>query len=174
MPDPIVIPDRTAFKPAEVCELLGIAAYVLRSWENEFKDLGVSKSAGGPRVYRRQDVERAIHIRQLLFAEGLTLAGARRRLEQEAPAPSAEAELEAITGTPATGTTREPDVQLRAYVRRVREELRDLHELLTSDPVVRLRASVDRRSEPRQAAFELEAGSETAPVVKRPRRRPTV
>ncbi len=173
MPDPIVIPDRAAFKSAEVCELLGIAPYVLRSWENEFKDLGVSKTAGAARIYRRQDVERAIRIRQLLFAEGLTLAGARRRLEQEAPAPSAEAELEAITGVHAASASGEPDVQLRAYVRRVRDELRDLHGLLASDPVVRLRPSVDRRNEPRQAAFELGADAEAAPAVKRPRRRPS-
>ena len=133
----------------------------------------MAKSVGAPRVYRRQDVERAVRIRHLLFADGLTLAGARRRLNQEAPAPSAEDELEAITGVQAAGSSGEPDVQLRAYVRRVRDELRDLHGLLASDPVVRLRPSVDRRNEPRQATFELGAESEPAPSVKRPRRRPS-
>ena len=60
MSEDIVIPDKPAFKAAEVCELLRVPAYVLRSWENEFRDLGVSKTVSGPRVYRREDVARAL------------------------------------------------------------------------------------------------------------------
>jgi len=89
----IVIPDRPTFKAAEVCELLKVQPYVLRTWENEFKELGVAKSAGAPRVYRRKDVELAVRIRQLVFGDGLTLAGARRRLESERP-PEPESELD--------------------------------------------------------------------------------
>ena len=80
---PIEIPNRALFKAAEVCELLKLQPYVLRSWESEFPDLGVSKNAGGPRVYRREDVEQVIRIKHLLLVEGLTLAGARRRLQEE-------------------------------------------------------------------------------------------
>jgi DNA-binding transcriptional MerR regulator len=83
----VEIPDRPTFKAAEVCELLKVQAYVLRSWENEFPDLGVSRTPGAPRVYRRSDVEMALRIRQLVFGEGLTLAGVHRRFEQERPAP---------------------------------------------------------------------------------------
>ena len=90
MSEDIVIPDKPAFKAAEVCELLRVPAYVLRSWENEFRDLGVSKTVSGPRVYRREDVARALRIRDLVLNEGLTLAGVRRRLERESGAPSAE------------------------------------------------------------------------------------
>jgi DNA-binding transcriptional MerR regulator len=174
MPEPIVVPDRAAFKAAEVCELLGIAPYVLRSWENEFKDLGVTRAAGGPRIYRREDVDRALRIKHLMLTEGLTLAGVRRRLEQEAPVPTAEQELAAITGAPqaSAGGAAEADVDLRAQVRRVRDELRDLHGLLASDPVVRVRPAADRRTEPRQAAFEL-ASEPEAPAPRRPRRRPS-
>ena len=57
--------------------------YVLRSWEAEFPDLGVAKAAGGARVYRRKDVEQVARIKHLLLVEGLTLAGARRKLEEE-------------------------------------------------------------------------------------------
>ena len=46
--------------------------------------LGVAKTAGGPRVYRRSDVEQVLRIRHLLLVEGLTLAGARRKLEEDA------------------------------------------------------------------------------------------
>src|SRR5262249_39770535 len=64
-------------------ELVKVQPYVLRSWESEFPELGVSKTTGGPRVYRREDVEHVLRIKHLLLVEGLTLAGARRRLEEE-------------------------------------------------------------------------------------------
>jgi len=79
----IEIPNRALFKASEVCELMKVQPYVLRSWESEFPDLGVSKSAGAPRVYRRADVEQVARIKHLLLVEGLTLAGARRKLEEE-------------------------------------------------------------------------------------------
>ena len=81
---PIAIPKRSLFKGAEVCELVKVQPYVLRSWEAEFPELGVTKSPGSPRVYRRADVEQVVRIKHLLLVEGLTLAGARRRLEEEA------------------------------------------------------------------------------------------
>jgi len=80
---PIDIPNRALFKATEVCDLVKVQPYVLRSWEAEFPELGVAKTAGGPRVYRRTDVEQVLRIKHLLLVEGLTLAGARRRLEEE-------------------------------------------------------------------------------------------
>ena len=88
----VVIPKRALFKASEVCEIAGVQPYVLRSWESEFPDLGVSKSAGGPRVYRRTDVERVLRIKQLVFTDGLTLAGVRRRIEEAAAPVLEEAE----------------------------------------------------------------------------------
>ena len=102
MPEPAVpieIPNRALFKAAEVCDLLKLQPYVLRSWEAEFPTLGVSKFEGAPRVYRRGDVERVLRIRHLLLVEGLTLAGARRRLEEEdAPVASDEPALNELFG----------------------------------------------------------------------------
>ena len=80
-----MIPNRPLFRAQEVCELADVQAYVLRSWEAEFPDLGFAKTPAGPRVYRRADVERVLRIKQLVFVDGLTLAGARRRLSEEAP-----------------------------------------------------------------------------------------
>jgi DNA-binding transcriptional MerR regulator len=77
------IPDRATFKSAEVCEIAGVQPYVLRSWELEFPSVGTLRSPGSPRIYRRADVERILRIKDLVFGEGLTLAGARRRLEEE-------------------------------------------------------------------------------------------
>jgi DNA-binding transcriptional MerR regulator len=79
----IAIPNRAVFRAQEVCELAELQPYMLRSWEAEFPDLGVAKTAQGPRVYRRADVERVLRLKHLLFVDGLTLAGARKRLKEE-------------------------------------------------------------------------------------------
>lgn len=79
------IPHRPVFRAQEVCEIAQVQPYVLRSWEAEFPDLGVAKTAGAPRVYRRADVQRVLRLKHLLFVDGLTLAGARKQLGQERP-----------------------------------------------------------------------------------------
>src|SRR6266498_903484 len=78
--DPVQIPSRSLFRQPEVCEIAQVQPYVLRSWEAEFQDLGVAKTEGGPRVYRRADVERVLRIKHLLFVEGLTIADVRERI----------------------------------------------------------------------------------------------
>jgi DNA-binding transcriptional MerR regulator len=93
---PIEIPKGTVLKASEVCDLVKVQPYVLRSWEGEFPGLGVVKTAGGPRVYRRADIEQVLRIKHLLLVEGLTLAGARRRLEEES-APQSLDTLESET-----------------------------------------------------------------------------
>jgi DNA-binding transcriptional MerR regulator len=85
------IPRRALFKAAEVCDLAKVQPYVLRSWEAEFPQLGVTTSAGAPRTYRREDVEQVLRIKHLLLVEGLTLAGARRRLDEETAPVAANA-----------------------------------------------------------------------------------
>src|SRR4051812_9487442 len=87
----IEIPKRALFKAAEVCDLVKVQPYVLRSWEAEFPALGVAKAAGTPRVYRRSDVEQVARIKHLLLVEGLTLAGARRKLGDESAPVAADA-----------------------------------------------------------------------------------
>jgi len=118
----VQIPDRPTFKATEVCELLKIQAYVLRSWENEFADLGVSRTPGAPRVYRRGDVDMALRIRQLVFGEGLTLAGVRRRFEQERPAPPDEDEISAVP--------RAVDPRTRERLEQARQGLRSVLAML--------------------------------------------
>ena len=91
LPSTVQIPTRSLFRQPEVCEIAQVQPYVLRSWEAEFPDLGVTKTQGAPRVYRRADVERVLRIKHLLFVEGLTLAGARRKMLDEHPSPRPEA-----------------------------------------------------------------------------------
>lgn len=88
------------YKAAEVCEATGLQPYVLRSWEKEFPGIGVQKSAEAPRVYRESDIEWVRRIKALVFGEGLTLAGARRRLEESLPrAVEAPSELDEVLDT---------------------------------------------------------------------------
>ena len=86
----VEIPNRALFKAAEVCDLVQVQPYVLRSWEAEFPSLGISKTAGAPRVYRRTDVEQVMRIKHMLLIDGLTLAGARRKLEEDSSPVSAD------------------------------------------------------------------------------------
>ena len=93
------IPNRALFKPAEVCEIAQLQPYVLRSWEAEFPDLGVARGGAAARMYRRADVERVLQIKHLLFVEGLTLAGIRRRIEDDAaPVVSEDVPLDELLG----------------------------------------------------------------------------
>jgi DNA-binding transcriptional MerR regulator len=101
MPDSTVqveIPKRALFKAAEVCDLVKVQPYVLRSWEAEFPGLGVVKSGGVGRVYRRVDVEQVLRIKHLLLVDGLTLAGARRRMEAHTSAPAEAPEIDELIG----------------------------------------------------------------------------
>jgi len=95
---PLEIPNRALFKASEVCDLVKLQPYVLRSWEAEFPGLGISKAAGSARVYRRSDVEQVARIKHLLLVEGLTLAGARRKLEEDAPPVIDETEIKELLG----------------------------------------------------------------------------
>jgi len=128
MPDaaqPVEIPNRALFKAAEVCDLVKVQPYVLRSWEAEFPDLGVAKTAGGPRVYRRGDVEQVLRIKHLLLVEGLTLAGARKKLTiDEAPVAADAPVIDELLGRNA-----------RERLTVVKRGLRSILDLLASAPM---------------------------------------
>jgi DNA-binding transcriptional MerR regulator len=74
------IPDKLFFRIGEVCKLLDLPPYVLRFWETEFPTLAPTKGANGRRMYRRRDVEMAVAIKDLLYEQGFTIAGARKLL----------------------------------------------------------------------------------------------
>ena len=75
------IPDRLFFRIGDVGELAGVETYVLRFWEGEFPMLAPKKTSNGQRQYRRKDVETVLEIKRLLYAEGYTIAGARKVLQ---------------------------------------------------------------------------------------------
>ena len=81
------IPEKLYFKIGEVCDLVGVQAHVLRYWETEFPQLAPQKNRSGQRSYRRKDVEISLRIKELLYDDMYTIAGARKKLQIEQREP---------------------------------------------------------------------------------------
>ena len=79
----IAIPEKIFFKIGEVCDLVGVQAHVLRYWETEFPMLSPQKNRSGQRSYRRRDVEIALRVKELLYDDLYTIAGAKKKLQIE-------------------------------------------------------------------------------------------
>ena len=78
-----MIPDKTYFKIGEVAELAGVEPYVLRYWESEFREICPIKSQSKQRLYRKKDIETVLLIKNLLYTEGFTIEGARKRIKEK-------------------------------------------------------------------------------------------
>jgi len=79
-PSTASLPEKLYFRIGEVAELVGVEPHVLRYWEREFRTIRPTKSAKGQRVYSRRDVENLMRVRELLYKEGFTIAGAKKKL----------------------------------------------------------------------------------------------
>lgn len=147
------IPEKLFFKIGEVCELAGVQAHVLRYWETEFPTLAPQKNRAGQRTYRRRDVEMALRIKQLLYDEQYTIAGAKKKLASELrggpvrentdterpkpvgrslkPPPSLAARYaeSSSTSAPAAASAARTDDQ-KVALREIAKELRGILELL--------------------------------------------
>lgn len=117
------IPNKLFFKIGEVCEITDTQPYVLRYWESEFPALAPAKNSSGQRIYRRRDIETVLRIKQLLYDEGFTIAGAKKRLESE---------LQGRVETPPqpSGNGGGGDGAGREALKQVREGLREILTLL--------------------------------------------
>ena len=124
------IPNKLFFKIGEVCEITDTQPYVLRYWESEFPALAPAKNSSGQRIYRRKDIETVLRIKQLLYEEGFTIAGAKKRLETElggrGGTPAAMASLpETVVANvepepaPAADGTREVLQEVREHLRQI-------------------------------------------------------
>lgn len=135
----VSIPEKLFFKIGEVCELAGVQAHVLRYWESEFPMLAPQKNRAGQRVYRKRDVEIALRIKELLYDDQYTIAGAKKRLSNELRAGgklkivSNEAS-ESDSPQQPIQTSRSATAEDRKALRQVASELRELLALLESQP----------------------------------------
>lgn len=119
------IPNKLFFKIGEVCEITDTQPYVLRYWESEFPALAPAKNSSGQRIYRRKDIETVLRIKQLLYDEGFTIAGAKKKLEAEAAGrgPTPQTMASDPDGPP-------PEDRSRQALLEVREQLREILTLL--------------------------------------------
>lgn len=67
------------YKIGEVCRMADVQPYVLRYWETEFPPLTPNKSGGGQRLYTKREIDVILRIKQLLYSEGFTIAGAKKK-----------------------------------------------------------------------------------------------
>jgi DNA-binding transcriptional MerR regulator len=81
------LPPKLYYRIGEVAELVGVEPHVLRYWEREFRSIRPTKSAKGQRVYSRRDVENLLRVRELLYSEGFTIAGAKKKLQRSGTEP---------------------------------------------------------------------------------------
>jgi DNA-binding transcriptional MerR regulator len=121
------IPNKLFFKIGEVCEITDTQPYVLRYWESEFPALAPAKNSSGQRIYRRRDIETVLRIKQLLYEEGFTIAGAKKRLETEMAGRGNTPQSQAAAVVQSEETVDDPT---RKALQEVRETLREILTLL--------------------------------------------
>lgn len=116
------IPDKLFFKIGEVAALTGVKAHVLRYWESEFVQFRLKKSTSNQRLYRRKDIDLVLLLKELLYEQGFTLAGAKKKLN-ESCADDAEPTTDAFSGK-----------VCRDLLLEIREELRALRNSIQTSP----------------------------------------
>jgi DNA-binding transcriptional MerR regulator len=148
----VSIPEKIFFKIGEVCDIVDVQAHVLRYWETEFPQLSPQKNRSGQRSYRRRDVEIALRIKELLYVDEYTIAGARKKLQNELRETS---RLKIVPSEPVRHETYIQPVQTPAPEIEEFEDLEDFEpemeatvDFIESKPVV-------INSERRQALSEL-------------------
>jgi DNA-binding transcriptional MerR regulator len=115
-----VVEEKRLYKIGEVCRIADVQPYVLRYWETEFAALAPNKSGGGQRLYTQREIDVILRIKQLLYSEGFTIAGAKKKLETELTEPVA-----AVSAPPAAR-----DDKARALLLNVKRELTAILDLL--------------------------------------------
>jgi DNA-binding transcriptional MerR regulator len=111
------VSDEKLYKIGEVCKLAELQPYVLRYWETEFPQLSPNKSGGGQRLYTRRELDVILRIKELLYRDGFTIAGAKKKLESEGSEPVAEASTaQAPAAAPGSDVLTRVKTELRAIL----------------------------------------------------------
>src|SRR5882757_2374007 len=99
------LPPKLFFRIGEVAGLVGVEPHVLRYWEREFRSIRPTKSAKGQRVYSRKDVENLLRVRDLLYRDGFTIAGAKKKLQRsdDPESSSIDEGTESVAASPVGG-----------------------------------------------------------------------
>jgi len=121
-PQPALFKDekrRLIYRLDEVSRLTKVEPKMIDAWEKEFPFLNAGHTANGKKIFREKDVAIIRRIRELLDLKVLTMAGIKRRIEEE---------FGLVTPTPI-----HPE-RLKKTLYAVRDELRDLAATLDAGP----------------------------------------
>jgi DNA-binding transcriptional MerR regulator len=77
------IPDKMAYRLEEICRISQLEKKVIESWEKEFYFLHAGHTATGKKYFRKRDLDIILRLKELLENQGMTLAGAKRKIEEE-------------------------------------------------------------------------------------------
>ena len=132
------IPNKLFFKIGEVCEITDTQPYVLRYWESEFPALAPAKNTSGQRIYRRRDIETVLRIKQLLYEEGFTIAGAKKRLEMEMAGRTPTPSSAPPGGNGGDGGGASGSDATKKALQEIREQLREILTLLERNDRTRI------------------------------------
>jgi DNA-binding transcriptional MerR regulator len=113
------LPDKIYFKIGEVSEIVGVEPYVLRYWETEFELLKPAKAPSKHRLYKKRDVELLLEIKRLLYTEGFTIEGARKKLKETKKEEKSQLKLPLA------------DQKYRNALVKIKRELKTLRKLLS-------------------------------------------
>ena len=118
----VISPERLYYRIGEVSRITGLRPHVLRYWESEFKVIKPYKAGSLQRLYRKKDLDLILKIKKLLYEEGFTIAGAKKRIREIEKAESRQMKLRFLENR--------PDGNDRDLLLVIREELKGIRELL--------------------------------------------
>ena len=72
--------ERLYYRIGEVSRITGLKPHVLRYWESEFRVIKPHKGGSLQRLYRRKDLDLILKIKKLLYEDGFTIAGAKKKI----------------------------------------------------------------------------------------------
>lgn len=114
--------ERLYYRIGEVSRITGIKPHVLRYWESEFKVIKPHKGGSLQRLYRRKDLDLILKIRGLLYEEGFTISGAKKKIKDLERAENNRVKLRLVE--------RRPNGKDHELLLAVREELKGIRRLL--------------------------------------------
>lgn len=119
----VIVSERLYYRIGEVSRITGLKPHVLRYWESEFRVIRPYKSGSLQRLYRKKDLDLILKIKRLLYEEGFTIAGAKKKIRDLERAENLQARLKLTGKTPEGGAERD-------LLTVIREELKGISKML--------------------------------------------
>jgi DNA-binding transcriptional MerR regulator len=114
--------ERLYYRIGEVSRLTGLKPHVLRYWESEFKVIKPHKGGSSQRLYRRKDLDLILKIKKLLYEDGFTIAGAKKKIRDLERFENKQMKLKLVE--------KESGGNAHEFLVAVQEELKGIREML--------------------------------------------